>query len=257
VALLKLPAGFTSPLRVSADVEEGQFVWPVVHPGCGAAAIQGTRVADERSGMLQLSDTLTADAQGGPLIDQAGRIVGMGVGPLTAAVSGRANRQVETASANVLSGALLSPEVVARQERHLYGSIRVASDVTGVVARITPIDSWLWSETAQMGTLPLTFTGPMGRYRVEVLRQGQVQRSMEFSVQPDLLGQLQIPVTAVAEAEDGGGGFPIAIVLGGVAAAGLAVALLAGGGGDEGPASQPGPQPSSEPGSITISVPNR
>jgi hypothetical protein len=257
VALLKLPAGFTSPLQISEDVDDGQFVWAVVHPGCGTAAIEGTRVADERSGMLQLSDTLTADAQGGPLIDQGGRIVGLGVGPLTAAVSGRADRQVETASANVLSGALLAPEVVARQERHLYGSIRVASDASGVVARITPIDSWLWSETAQMGTLPLTFTGPMGRYRVEVLRQGQVQRSMEFAVQPDVVGQLQVPVTAVAEAEDGGGGFPIAIVLGGVAAAGVAVALLAGGGGDEGGTPTSTPTPTDGPGSITISVPNR
>lgn len=257
VALLKLPATFTSPLQISAEVESGQFVWAVAYPGCGAATIEGMRVTAARNRMLQLSDTLSGEAQGGPVIDQAGRVVGLGTGALTAVATGRADRQVETASANVLSGALPTPAEVARQERHLYGSVRVASDVTGVVARINPIDSWLWSETAQMGTLPFTFTAPMGRYRVELLAQGEVRRTMEFSVQPDLVGQLRVPVAAIAEAEDRGGGFPIAIVLGGVAAAGAAVALFAAGGGDDGGGGTPTPTPTGGPGSITISIPNR
>jgi hypothetical protein len=256
VALLKLPARFTSPLQVTDEVEGGQFVWAVAYPGCGAVTVEGMRMTAERRGVLQLSDTLPGEAQGGPVIDQSGRVVGLGTGALTAVAAGRAEDRLETANANVLGGALLTPEEVARQERHLYGSIQVTSDVTGVVARITPIDWWLWAGTAQMGTLPLTFTGPMGRYRVEVLSRGEVQRAMEFSVQPDMAGQLQIPVAAaMAEAEEGGGGFPIAIVIGGVAAAGAAVALMAGGGGDNGGGG--GPPPSTEPGSITISIPNR
>jgi hypothetical protein len=258
VALLKLPATFTSPFRVTDEVEGGQFVWAVGYPGCGAVTVEGMRMTAERGGVLQLSDTLPGEAQGGPIIDQAGRVVGLGSGAQTAVVAERADDQVETANANVLGGALLTPEEVARQERHLYGSIQVTSDVTGVVARITPIDSWLWSGTAQMGTLPLTFTAPMGRYRVEVLSQGEVQRAMEFSVQPDLAGQLQIPVAAaMAEAEEGGGGFPIAIVLGGVAAAGAAVALMAAGGGDDGGGGGTPPPTPTQPGSITISIPNR
>jgi hypothetical protein len=260
VALLKLPATFTSPLQVTDEVESGQFVWALGYPGCGAVTVEGMRMTAERSGVLQLSDTLPGDAQGGPVIDQSGRVVGLGTGALTAVVAERADDQVETANANVQRGALLTPEEVARQERHLYGSIRVSSDVTGVIARITPIDSWLWAGAAQMGTLPLTFTGPMGRYRVEVLSQGEVQRAMEFSVQPELAGQLQIPVAAaMAEAEEGGGGFPIAIVLGGVAAAGAAVALMAAGGGGDGGGGGGGtptpPPPGSDPGSITIGVP--
>ena len=259
VALLKLPATFTSPLQVTDEVEGGQFVWAVGYPGCGAVTVEGMRLTAERSGVLQLSDTLPGEAQGGPVIDQAGRVVGLGTGTMTAVVAQRADDQLESANANVLGGTLLTPEEVARQERHLYGSIQVTSDVTGGVARITPIDSWLWAGTAQLGTLPLTFAAPMGRYRVELLSQGQVQRAMEFSVQPDLAGQLQIPVAAaMAEAEEGGGGFPIAIVLGGVAAAGAAVALMmAGGGGDDGGGGGSTPPPSNEPGSITVSIPNR
>jgi S1-C subfamily serine protease len=259
VALLKLPATFTSPLQATDEVEGGQFVWAVGYPGCGAVTVEGMRMTAERSGVLQLSDTLPGDAQGGPVIDQSGRVVGLGTGVLTAVAAERVGDRIQTANANVLRGALLTPEEVARQERHIYGSIQVTSDVTGVVARITPIDSWLWAGTAQMGTLPLTFTAPMGRYRVEVLSQGEVQRAMEFSVQPDLAGQLQIPVAAaMAEAEEGGGGFPIAIVLGGVAAAGAAVALMAAGGGGDGGGGGGTPTPTPTlPGSITISIPNR
>jgi len=255
---LKLPATFTSPLQVTREVERGQHLWAVTYPGCGAAMVERLRVTAERNGVLQLSDTLSDGAQGGPMIDQSGRIAGLGSGALTAVAARRAEGPVQAGEANVLAGVLPSPAEAARQERHLYGSVRIASDATGVVARITPIDSWLWSETAQMGTLPFTFVGPMGRYRVELLSQGQVQRSMEFAVQADLAGQLQIPATAaVAEAEDGGGGFPIAIVIGGVAAAGAAVALLMGGGGDEGGGGTPTPTPTGQPGRITISVPNR
>ncbi len=256
VALLKLPATFASPLQVGEDIEEGQFVWALGYPGCGAAAVEGLRVAAQQDGLLQLSDTLPGEGHGGPVIDQTGRVVGLGVGPLSALLAARASDQVATAQANVQSGALLTAIEVARSERHLYGSIEVTSDVTGVVARITPIDAWLWVETARMGTLPLTFTAPMGRYQVEILVQGEVQRRVDFAVQPDLVGRLEVPAAPEeVAAADGGGGFPWAIALVGVAGAGAAVALFAGGG--EGNGGGPPPPPPSEPGSISVSIPNR
>ena len=129
---------------------------------------------------------------------------------------------------------------MAETERHRYGAVSISSDLRGSVVRISPLESWQWQDAGGGGPLPLTFSGPMGRYRIQMLLGSQVRRTEEFTLNPAvtetlaLMGQVAIetPGEEQASVRTGGGGFPVAIVaLIGLAGAGAAVGLLAGGGG--------------------------
>jgi len=94
----------------------------------------------------------------------------------------------------------------------------------------------------------MTFSGPMGRYRAQLLLGSQVRQTQEFTLNPAVTETLRLMQRVAAETPGeeqasvsaGGGGFPVAIVaLIGLAGAGAGAALLlSGGGGNDCPAGQ-------------------
>jgi hypothetical protein len=160
-------------------------------------------------------------------------------------------------------GSVLTVGQIALRENHAYGSVALSYGVAGADARITPLETWQWPQTAMSGALPLTFAGPMGRYHLQVRVAGQVQQERDFSVRPAMADRLAIAVEQVAQQpqpvapppqakKKGGGGGGIVLAILGVGAAGAAVAVLAGkkgGGGGITP-------PPGQTGSISVTVPN-
>ncbi|NIM51519.1 MAG: hypothetical protein GTO22_20105, partial [Gemmatimonadales bacterium] len=253
VAVIRVPAPRTDSLVLARDITEGQFAWGLGYPECGNATMAEFRVTAWRNrprGMLELSDSLPGGGQGGPVIDRTGAVIGLGVSPRSAVPVTQADNTLQQARRNVRVQQLLAASEVARRERHLYGSVAISSSMVGVMARIVPLESWQWPETARTGLLPLTYVGPMGRYQLELVLDQQVLRRTELTVRSQIADQLSVPVEALPQPAQVAitpkkGKFPWPIALLGVAGAGAAVALLAGGGGDGG--EQPGPGPGPEP----------
>jgi hypothetical protein len=264
VAVLKVPLTRGDSLDVSPGPAEGQYVWALGYPGCASAEVTRLNIAgwpNRPVGALQLSDSLDFGPQGGPLIDQTGAVVGLLEAYRSAVPADRTAASLDEARRNINQQQLMALREVAERENHLYGAVDISSDVSGSLVRIEPLDSWHWPEAAATGALPFIFTGPMGRYGLEVLVDDQLRHQQEFTISPSLTDQLalalqqiaQAPTTPQAEVRTGGGKkFPWPIALIGVAGAGAAVALLAGGGGEEPPTNGP----PTGPGSITITIPN-
>jgi hypothetical protein len=243
VAVLQLPRSVGDSLQVSGGPDNNQYVWALGYPNCGSSTVSASRVASRPGGMLRLSDSLSYGDQGGPLVNQLGSVVGFTTGGFSAMPADAASTSLEEARSNIRALRLMSLLEVAEAERHRYGSVSISSDLNGSIARITPLESWHWQEAAGGGPLPLSFSGPMGRYRVQMLLGSQVRRTEEFTLNPAVTETLRLisqvaaetPGEEQASVRDGGGGFPVAIVaLLGLAGAGAAVGLLAGGGGDGG-----------------------
>jgi hypothetical protein len=260
VAVLKLPITRGDSLAVTGGPAEGQYVWGVGYPNCGSAEVTRLNIArwtNRPVGDLQLSDSLDFGAQGGPLIDQRGAVVGLASGFYTAIPADHTVSNLDQARRNIEQQQMMALREVAEQENHLFGAVDISADVMGSLVRIEPLESWHWPEAGMTGSLPTTFAGPMGRYGLELLVDNQVRDRREFTISPAIRDQLSMAIQAVVAEqpqvlESGGGGkFPWPIALLGVAGAGAAVALLAGGGGN-GP---PPPPPPSDPGSITVTIP--
>ncbi len=264
VAVLKVPVTRGDSLSLAPGPAEGQYVWGLGYPGCGSAELTRLNIAGWPSpptGPFQLSDSLDYGPQGGPLIDQTGAVVGLLAGYRSAIPADRTATSLDAAHRNINEQQLMALQEVAERENHLYGAVDISADVPGSLVRIEPLDSWHWPEAGATGALPFRFTGPMGRYGLELLVDDQLQHEEEFTISPSLTEQLtlalqqiaQVPTTPQAEVRTGGGKkFPWPIALIGVAGAGAAVALLAGGGGEEPPPNGP----PTGPGSITITIPN-
>ncbi|MFC1640251.1 trypsin-like peptidase domain-containing protein [Gemmatimonadota bacterium] len=240
VAVLQLPRSVGDSLEVTDGPDNSQYVWALGYPNCGTATVSASRVAGQPAGGVRLSDSLAFGDQGGPLVDQMGSVVGLTTGGFAAVPADRAMASLDEARSNIRSQRLLSLLEVAETERHRYGAVSISSDLRGSVVRISPLESWHWQDAGGGGPLPLSFSGPMGRYRIQMLMGSQVRRTEEFTLNPAvtetlaLLGQIAVetPGETQASVRDGGGGFPVAIVaLIGLAGAGAAVGLLAGGGG--------------------------
>jgi hypothetical protein len=264
VAVLKVPITRADSLPLSPGPAEGQYVWGLGYPGCGSSEMTRLNIAgwpNRPVGPLQLSDSLDFGPQGGPLIDQTGAVVGLLAGYRSAVPADRTTTSLDEARRNISEQQLMALREVAERENHVYGAVDISADVLGSLVRIEPLESWHWPEAGATGALPLRFTGPMGRYGLEVLVDDQLRHQEEFTISPSLTEQLalaiqqiaQVPTTPQTEVRTGGGKkFPWPIALIGVAGAGAAVALLAGGGGEEPPINPP----PSGPGSITITIPN-
>ncbi len=240
VAVLQLPRSVGDSLEVSDGPENSQYVWALGYPDCGTATVAASRIGSRPGGMLHLADSLSFGDQGGPLVDQLGSVVGFSTGGFTAMPADVAQSSLEEARSNIRAQRLMSLLEVAEAENHRYGAVSISSDLNGSIVRITPLESWHWQDAAGGGALPLSFSGPMGRYRVQMLLGSQVRRTEEFTLNPAVTETLrmisQVAVETPGEEQtsvrDGGGGFPVAIVaLIGLAGAGAAVGLLAGGGG--------------------------
>lgn len=259
VAILTVPVVRTDSMALGSEPEAGAFVWGMTESGCQTPSESRARVATASTGPAQplvLSDSVTDGSQGGPIVDRQGNLVGLLTeGPQSVPVSAVRSLLLE-ARQNVAQHKLLGVAEVARRENHAYGSMALTSDAAGASVHVTPLESWQWAATADSGALPRTFSGPMGRYHVDLIVDGAVEKQAEFTIhagaQDRLAINLQVPTAPttpqVAERKHGGH-FPWPIAILGAAGAGAAVYFLAGSGGS-------GASGSNNTGSITFSVPN-
>ncbi len=265
LTVLHVPVQRTGQMTVGDDPEVDDYVWAVGQPNCQTTETTPARIADVPStGTLRLNRVLGFGQVGSPVIDQTGTIVGV------ASEGSRAIRATDVASfttqagRNLASGILLTPIQVARAERHAYGSIALRSNMTGAVARIAPLEDWHWPELARERSLPLTLSGPEGRYQVELIASGAVQSTTTVTMEagvaadalllPTLLAQPQPapaeeppPGTEIAPQGGGGGGAIIAVLLV-LAGGGAAAAFLLK------PKEPPPPTPTTTTGGVTIRV---
>ncbi len=236
LAVLHIPVQRTGDLSVGQDPNENDFVWVVGQPNCQTTQTRRTRIARvPSSGPLRLSQTFGRGQLGAPVINRDGAIVGLASGGASAIRATDVSSITNQARRNLASGSLLTAIQVARAERHAYGSVALRSNMTNATARIRPLEDWQWPELAQQNTLPFTFSGPQGRYRIELVASGAVQNSTTVTIAagvanqllltPDVLAQAapveepQPPGAQISPQGGGGGGAVIAVVL-----------LLAGGG---------------------------
>ncbi|HEX9729897.1 MAG TPA: trypsin-like peptidase domain-containing protein [Gemmatimonadales bacterium] len=260
IAILKAPLIRSDSLTLATEITDDQYAWGFGFDDCASASDQRLRVAtwtNRPRGMLQLRDSLPNAIMGSPIIDQHGAVAGLWTGGLTAIPAPAVADLVDQARQNVAAQRLQTAQQVADATRHRFGTVAIASGATGLVtARITTREAWQWASLDTTTVVPFVFAGPSGRYRLELLVNGQVRRDMEFTVRPGVADRLRVDpdqeVAApgqIAIAPQKGGGFPWIIAVLGAAGAGAAGFLLfgSGGGGDTG----------DRLGSITISVPNR
>jgi hypothetical protein len=214
---------------------------------------------DRPRGNLQLSDPPIGAGLGSPLVGVDGRVAGVWTGGTAAAPSTRAVNLLAQARRNVTAAQLLAVADVSRRENHAYGSVVIASDVTGATAKITPLESWHWNGLQSGGTAPFAFAGPMGRYKVEVTAPGDLRREQEITIRPGAEQRLMVALRAVAAATPGGpstaqpkkSSKKLWWILAGIGGGG-AVAALAGGGGGGGGTTPP---PPTTTGSLTVHIP--
>jgi len=276
VAILVASAAGTG-LETGTDPASGDRVWALGQPGCSSTAPRALRVTEGTAG-LQLDVPLQNGNVGAPLIDRNGNLVALALGGTRILPVSRVSPLVNRALANTGAGTTSSVSQVAARERHRYGALVLSSPVTGARAIVTPLDTWQWSELATESDLPFTFTGPEGRYRIDLLSGGTVRTTDTVELLPGQAVDHTLALPVVAQGQPpagrqtpapsqptagagGGGGFPVAVLLVGLAAAGAGAALLAGGGGGGGGQScqenpsQPKCRTMNEPGSITIRIP--
>ncbi len=268
LAVLHVPVQRTGEMPVGQDPSEDDYVWVVGQPNCQATQTRRARIADAPSfGPLRLSQTFGRGQLGAPVINQDGAIVGLASGGSNAIRATDVASITNQARRNLASGSLLTAFQVAEAERHRYGSVALRSNMTNATARIAPLEDWHWPELAQQNTLPFTFSGPQGRYQVELVASGAVQSSTTVTMEAGVLNQQLLTPAILAQQETpveepqppgaqispqgggGGGGAIIAVVV-----------LLAGGGAAAAfllkPKDDGGPGPSGI-GSIRIVIPAR
>ncbi len=240
LAVLHIPTQRTGELTIGENPSEGDYVWVVGQRACLSTETARSRVEDTAPGLITLEDEMGLGQLGAPVINRDGEIVGVANGGAGAVRASTVRTMDVEARRNVASGNLLTLLQVARAEQHAYGSLVFQSNLARAVARIRPIENWHWPELAEGNTLPMTFVGPMGRYEVELLMNGAVQSTTTVTIQPGVANQLLLTPTVVAggpqpqpvdpdgqiAAPQGGGGFPVAVVLLGLVAAGGGAFLL-------------------------------
>ncbi len=273
LAVLHVPVQRTGELPVGPDPSANDFVWVVGQPNCQNTQTRRTQIAAApSSGPLRLRQTFGLGQLGAPVINQDGVIVGLASGGSSAIRATDVASITTQARRNLASGSLLSAMQVAQAEQHRYGSVALRSNMTNATARIAPLEDWHWPELAQQNTLPFTFSGPEGRYRVELVASGAVQNATTVTIDAGVANQLLLTPAILAQQEtpveepqppgaqispQGGGGGSGAII--------AVVALLAGGGAaaafllkpKENGGPGPGPGPGSGLGSIRIAIPAR
>ncbi len=238
LAVLHVPVQRTGDLSVGGDPSEDDYVWIVGQPNCQSTQTRRARIADApSSGPLRLSQTFGRGQLGAPVINRDGAIVGLASGGSSAIRATDVASITNQARRNLAGGSLLTAVQVAQAEQHLYGSVALRSNMTNATARISPLEDWHWPELAQQSTLPFTFSGPQGRYRIQLVASGAVQNSTTMTIEggvfnrqlltPSILAQQETPVEepqppGAQISQQGGGGGSGAII--------AVVALLAGGG---------------------------
>jgi hypothetical protein len=183
--------------------------------------------------------------QGGPVVNQAGAVIGLAAGARAAVPADRLRQSLESARRNLAAGRLTALRTVAANEHHLYGAVRIQSSIANATARVSPLENWQWSETAAAGAVPFTFAGPMGRYRLQLQAEGGVSHQAEFQIDPGVLKEVNEPQIVAR----GGGKFPWPIALLGAAGAAVAGVFILTSGGNE--------PVTTDKGSVVVILPQR
>ena len=203
LAVLKLPTPRIDSITPATQIADGQSVWAIRYADCRApteALVRVSQWTDRPRGPLQLSDTPTGAVVGSPLVDVQGRLTGIWTGGATAAPATRAVTLLDQARRNVALGQVLALTDIARRENHLYGSVIISTDVAGATARITPMEQWHWAALQQSGGVPFTFSGPMGRYRVEMTGPADARREQVVTIRPGAQERVIVSFRAVVAA---------------------------------------------------------
>jgi hypothetical protein len=252
LAVLMLPAAAPDTLGSATALVDGQALWGVSLAECRTPS--ETRVLlnawDGRPlGSLALSAAPNNAVIGSPLVDYRGQLAGVWSGGGRAAPATVIAPLLARARENIAAQRVLTPQAVAQQENHRYGTVIVAVDVPNATVRMTALEAWHWEELHANGPAPFSFRGAAGRYRLEVSAPGISARTQEVLVRAGETTRTAVSLRAVAQGPAGPvpaarRGVPKwvwAVAIGGAVAGGLA---LGGGGGEP------------TTGSITISVPN-
>ncbi len=258
LAVLQVPVTRTDSLPLASQVGPGQFVWGLGFANnCQSALDTRSRLGTTLQPAMELADSIRDAEHTGPLITSDGAVAGVLTSSRTAAPLADVRAMLDSARRQIAAREKLAVAQVALRTNHAYGSMAITADVTGVSAKITPLETWQWPALAWSGTLPHTFAGPMGRYQLEVQAPGQAARRLQFTIRA---GQAErFPVTATQVAGGPGpqmpaarkkGGFPWPIALIGAGGAGAAAFLLLGG-------KKTQPPPASTTGSLIILIPNQ
>jgi hypothetical protein len=254
LAVLMLPANAPEQLSATSSIVDGQSLWGVTLAECRTAAptqrVLLSQWADRPLGALELGTAPAGATIGSPLVDYQGNLAGVWTGGMRAAPMGVVEPLIARARENITAQRTLTPQQVATQENHRFGSVVIAVDVPNATVRVVPIEAWHWEELRAEGPAPLTFRGAAGRYRVEASAPGVTARTQEVTLRAGETVRSSISLRAVAQ-----GGAPTqpaarrgvpkwvwAVAIGG--AVGGALAL--GGGGGGGPSG----------GTIVVEVPN-
>ena len=236
LAVLHIPVRRAGDMTVGEDPQENDYVWVVGQPNCQTTQAMRARIAAAPStGALTLSRSTALGQLGAPVINQAGEIVGVASQGSDAVRASDVSSMATQARRNLATGSLLRAIQVAREEQHFYGTVALRSNMTNAIARIAPLEDWHWPELEQENTLPFTFSGPQGRYRVDLVASGAVQSSTTVTMEAGVANQLLRTPDSIARPppgeepppggqispQDGGGGSGAIIAV---------IVLLAGGG---------------------------
>ncbi len=260
LAVLLLPTARADSVLLSAQIVDGQGVWGVGLAQCRTLSDARTTIDEWTQrplGSLRLADAVANGVIGAPVVDFQGRLAGIWTAGTGAVAGPNAAALIAQARAAVTANTTATVAEMSRRENHSYGSITVTTDVAGATVRLVGAERWHWAPLSSMGatgTSPFTFSGPMGKYRLETSAPGLQTRTQEVTLRPGEVVRVMVPLRTVAQTPAGGGGAPpaakkgiskwvwVAVIGGGAAAA----AALGGGGGGGG----------SSTGGINITVPN-
>ena len=261
LAVIYLPTARADSILLSTQIVDGQSVWGVGLAQCRTPSDSRAAVDEWTQrplGALRLSETVAQGVPGSPVVDYLGRLTGIWSGGTAAIAAPNAGALFDLARRNIASQQTLALNEVARRENHIFGALAVSADVPGASVRLIGIERWHWTAitAGATGPAPFTYSGPIGRYRLETSAPGLAPRTQEVVIRAGETIRIAVPLRTVASAPLGGpppavkkGGVPkwvwFAVIGGGAAAAAL------GGGGGGGSGGGGGPTT----GSINISIP--
>lgn len=256
VAILRIPGARADSIPIATAIADGQSLWAVRLGECRTPSDTRVRVArwtDRPTGALQLGDALTDAPTGTAIVDREGRLAAVWTGGASALPAPRLTPLLDEARRNAAQS---TPVVdISRRENHQYGSMAIAANATGATISVTPLETWQWTGLAASGPSPLTFVGPMGRYRLQVTAPGAAAHEQEITIRPGAQQRLVVAARAVATGPEtaapvvGKRRSKLPWILGGAGGVALIGALAMGGGGGGG-----GGGPATT-GSISVQVP--
>lgn len=201
LAVLVVPNAAVDTLPITDNLVAGQALFGLGLQECRTPTETRVLLSDwegRPAGRLNLSAPLPGDVAGAPFVDFQGNFAGVWNGGPTAVPAAVVTGLLQTARANVAAGRLLTPQAVATQERHRYGTVVIAADIPEAAIKVTPLESWHWADLATEGTGSVTLSAPAGRYRVEATVPGVPTRTLDVTVVAGERGRTAVNFRAVA-----------------------------------------------------------